>query len=105
MTRPARGSGGAVRQGCPRCAAPVLCQTAGLPYAVTADAVRHTAAEAAALTTSNRLAWCLRETAAGVRLVEVLASVHGAGCERPHVVEHECQPGTPPGRRPEGALW
>ncbi|MFI0768586.1 hypothetical protein ACH4TQ_27420 [Streptomyces sp. NPDC021218] len=82
----------------------MLHQTAGLPYAVTADAVRHTAAEAAALVTPDRLAWCLRETAAGVRLVEVVASVHGAGCDRPHVVEHECPEGTLPGRRPEGAL-
>lgn len=82
----------------------MLHQTVGLPWTVTVDAVRHTAAQAAALTTPNRLAWCLRETAGGVRLVEVLPSVHGAGCERPHVVEHECPPGTLPGRRPEGAL-
>lgn len=105
MTRAARGSSGAVRKGCPRCAAPVLYQTAGLPYTVTADAVRHTAVEAAALTGPNRLAWCLRETTAGVRLVEVLPSVHGGQCPLPHVVEHECPPGTPRGRRPEGALW
>ncbi|WP_217489103.1 hypothetical protein [Streptomyces malaysiensis] len=82
----------------------MLHQTTGLPYTVTADAVRHTAAEAAALATPNRLAWCLRETTAGVRLVEVLPSVHRAGCPRPHVLEHECPEATPPGRRPQGAL-
>lgn len=96
---------GATRRLCDRCGAAVLRQTAGLPYMVTADAVRHTAAQAAELTTPDRLAWCLKETAGGMRLMEVLPSVHGAGCARPHVVEHECPPGTPPGRRPEGALW
>ncbi|MFF5670300.1 hypothetical protein ACFY8S_09210 [Streptomyces hygroscopicus] len=83
----------------------MLHQTAGLPYTVTADAVRHTAAEAAALTTPDRLAWCLRETTAGARLVEVLPSVHGPQCPRPHVLDHICAPGTLPGRRPEGTLW
>ncbi|MET7933447.1 hypothetical protein [Streptomyces sp. NPDC005322] len=83
----------------------MLRQTAGLPYTVTADAVRHTAATAATLTGPNRLAWCLRETKAGVRLVEVLPSVHGPQCPRPHVVEHECPPGTPAASRPKGAQW
>ncbi|WP_413102260.1 hypothetical protein [Streptomyces sp. Inha503] len=95
---------GASRRSCDRCGTPVLHQTAGLPYTVTADDVRHTAAEAAALTTPDRLAWCLRETAGGMRLVEVLPSVHSRDCPRPHVVEHECPEGTLPGRRPEGAL-
>ncbi|MEU1800830.1 hypothetical protein [Streptomyces sp. NPDC019937] len=93
---------GAEHRRCDRCSAAVLRQTAGLPYTVIADALRLTAAKAAALTTPNRLAWCLRETAAGVRLVEVLPSVHGSGCPTPHVIEHVCQPEAPRGRRPEG---
>lgn len=74
----------------------MLHQTAGLPYAVTADATRHTAAQAALLATPNRLAWCLRESPwSGARLAEVLPSVHSRDCPHPHVLEHECPPQKP----------
>ncbi|HLU97646.1 MAG TPA: hypothetical protein VKZ89_12465 [Thermobifida alba] len=97
---------GAVHQDCLRCGAPVLHQKHGLPFTVTADAERLTPAQAAARTTRNRLAWCLRESKwAGARLVEVLGRLHNPACPWPHVVDHECPPGTPLTPKPEGALW
>ncbi|MGW3428925.1 hypothetical protein ACWDHW_13355 [Streptomyces melanosporofaciens] len=105
MTRATKASTGAVRADCPRCGAPTLRQTADLPWAVTVDDSRHTPAQAAQLTRPNRLAWCLRESPwSGMRLAEVLPSVHSRDCPHAHVVEHECPEGTLPGRRPEGAL-
>lgn len=90
---------GATRQSCTRCGAPVLRQTAGVPYNVTVDAVRHRPAEAAALTTPNRRAWCLRESTVSVRLVQIMPSVHNSDCPHPHVIEHSCPRTAGPGAR------
>lgn len=100
--RPAAG-----RRQCERCGADVLRQTTGVPWTVTVDEQRMTPDQAAALTTENRLAWCLREHRwTGMRLVEVLPHFHSPVCTWAHVIAHQCPPGTREyGRRPEGALW
>jgi hypothetical protein len=100
-----RSNQGASRRSCDRCGAAVLRQKAGLPWTVTADDERLTPAEAEARMTPNRRSYCLRESPwTGLRLVEVMASVHRRDCTA-HVVEHECPPGTPLTPKPEGALW
>lgn len=94
---------GAVRKDCPRCGLPTIRQTSGLPWAVTVDDTLRTPAEAEAMTTPNRRAFCLRESRwSGMRLAEVLRVFHSPVCVWPHVVEHECPPGTP---AVKGALW
>lgn len=92
---------------CERCGAGVLRQRNGLPWVVTVDAERLTPGQAAARTTPNRLAWCLRESKwSGMRLVEVFGPFHNPACPWAHVIEHECPPGVREfGRRPEGAMW
>ncbi|NJP70402.1 hypothetical protein [Streptomyces sp. C1-2] len=93
----------AVPAECPRCGAPCLRQREGLPFDVLADTERLTPEAAAARTTPNRLAWCLRESKwTGARLVEVLGQLHSPVCPWPHVVNHQCPPGTP---AVKGALW
>lgn len=87
---------------CERCGEPVLHQRHGLPYTVTTGAEKLTLADASARTDPNRLAWCLRETRAGARLVEVLSPFHNPQCPRPHLVDHRCPAGTP---TVKGALW
>lgn len=95
------------RTTCERCGADVLRQRNGLPWVVTVDAERLTLDQAAARTTPNRLAWCLRESKwSGMRLVEVLAPFHNPACPWAHAIEHECPPGVREyGRKPEGAMW
>ncbi|MGW3144881.1 hypothetical protein ACWDG1_09400 [Streptomyces sp. NPDC001177] len=92
---------------CERCGTGVLRQRDGLPWVVTVDTERLAPDQAAERVTANRLAWCLRESKwSGMRLVEVLRPFHNPACVWPHVVEHECPPGTAAyGRRPEGAMW
>ncbi|MFE5871609.1 hypothetical protein ACFQ6V_23595 [Streptomyces roseifaciens] len=60
-------------------------------------------AEAEQLRTEHRLHWCVRETSSGIELRWRIDC--GPTCGHGHVVDHRCPPGTPPGRRPEGALW
>ncbi|KAB7850178.1 hypothetical protein [Streptomyces mobaraensis] len=76
-------------------------QRAGL--SVIADAQSMPVAEAEEHRTPYRLHWCLRPTSSGHELRWRIDC--GPTCTFPHVVDHECPPGTPPGRRPEGALW
>lgn len=94
---------GAVRQDCPRCGLPTIRQRTGLPWAVTVDAERHTPGQAAARTTPDRRAFCLRESKwSGMRLAEINGPFHSPVCAWAHVIEHECPAGTP---SVKGALW
>lgn len=99
------GGDGAVRTDCPRCGHPVLQQLVGRRAAlpVTADAEPMSVAEAEQLREPNRLHWCLRKTSNGIELRWRIDC--GPACAHGHVVDHRCPQGTPPGRRPEGALW
>ncbi|MEV8032240.1 hypothetical protein [Streptomyces sp. NPDC086182] len=92
---------------CERCGTDVLRQRTGLPWVVTVDLEQLTLEQAAARTTPNRSAWCLREsTWSGMRLVEVLLVFHNSSCPRAHLLEHECPvEAAQYGRRPEGAMW
>lgn len=93
------------RTRCARCGQEVLRQLVGRRAAldVTADDEPLTVAEAEMLREPNRLHWCLRETSTGIGLR--WRKDCRAECPHPHVIDHHCPPGTPPGRRPEGALW
>jgi hypothetical protein len=105
VTRPAKTTTGAVRTDCGRCGAPTLRQPNGLPWTVTADAEPMPLARALALTGPNRLAWCLKTSRwSGDRLTEMHTRSHPADCPHPHVIDHECPPGTPAARRPGGGL-
>lgn len=106
MARPARTSIGAVRKGCPRCGVPTIRQLVGRMAAlnVTADAEPLPLPEALELATPNRLVWCVADLYGGGRELRWL-HMTGLQCSLAHVIEHECPPGTPLERRPEGALW
>lgn len=105
--RPQRGADSrrsAAGRTCERCGASVIKQLVGHRAAlnVTADAEPLPLAEALALVEPNRLAWCLvRLHSGGAELRWRCRSTCGHGT----VIEHRCPPGTPAGRRPEGALW
>jgi len=105
VTRPAKSVVGAVRQGCPRCGAPVIRELVGdrAGLLVTADDVLFTAAEAASLAGPNRLAWCLRESRWAGLSLRWTSSVDGPGCGWPHVLCHQC-PAASAGRQ-QGGLW
>jgi hypothetical protein len=91
---------------CGACGATVIRQLVGRMAAlnVTADAEPLPLTEALALTTPNRLAWCLAELHAGGRQLRWLHE-EGLPCKRKHVIEHECPAGTPLELQQEGTLW
>lgn len=107
MTARSKAAAGAVRTNCPRCGAPVLRQLVGRRAAlmVTADAEPMPLAAAAPLTGPNRLAWRLRRLHGGGVDLHWLHLQAPVPAPIEAVLDHECPPGTPPGRRPDGALW
>lgn len=86
------------------CGRTVLRQLVGNRAAldVTADADPLTAVQAAALREPNRLDWCVRATGGGSVLMWADCHRRRADCDRPHVIDHQCNaPATParPARR------
>lgn len=97
---------GAADSRCPSCRAPLIRQLVGRTAAlsVTADARPLPLADALALTTPNRLAWCLTEQHAGGQQLRWLHT-KGAPCPWQHVIDHECPAVLPPAAGQEGTLW
>ncbi len=100
----ARAFQGASPRSCDRCGAPVLRQLVGRRAAlnVTADAEPRPIAELLPLIEPNRLLWCLATLYSGAPDLRWRCRTE---CAHATVIQHRCPEGTPPGRRPEGALW
>lgn len=79
---------------CPHCAAPILTQLVGDHAAlnVVADLRPLTPEQLTAITTPNRLVWCLRDTPHMALKLRWTGTTHPANCPRQHLTEHRCTP-------------